>query len=124
MCVVGSLELVIGVIVVGSLEVLDDDTVLLCVVAHGRLMLRKLSNIPVAVRLIHSTDQKFTRLQEELEVHIARPVLLLQFTTMNVPGAEECLNVFSKVAVHASIVAQLRSDLKMVPIRFAALSRR
>mgnify|MGYP005997406193 CR=1 FL=1 len=124
MCVVGSLKLVIRVIVVSSLEVLDDDTLLLCVVAHGRLVLCKLSNIPVAIRLLHSTDQKFTSLLEEMEVGVARPITLRQFRTMNVEGVEELRDLLLKLAVHASIVAQLRSDVKMFPIRLAALSRR
>ena len=93
---------------------LDNDSFLLCVVTHRRLILRKLSNIPVAVRLIHNTEQELTSLLEEVEVGVARPITLRQFRTMNVEGFEELLNFLSELAVHASIVAQLRSDVKII----------
>jgi len=94
--------LVIRVIVVGSLEVLDDDPVLLCVVTHRRLILCEFSDVPVAVRLTHSTDQKFTRLFQILE----------KVRRIEVCRSEEVRDVVLKRAVHASIVVQLRSDVK------------
>jgi hypothetical protein len=73
---------------------------------------------------LRNTEQKFTGLLEEVEVHIACPVPLRKLRTISVEGAEESLNVFLEVAVHASIVVQLRSDVKRSPIILAALSRR